>query len=88
MTGRAAAGPEPHNLSAISGSSAGCAEEDSTREPFIPGPHEQQKRDAPEPDAEEQPMVYCPNCSSRLSGLRCKLVCTRCGYYMSCSDYV
>lgn len=29
----------------------------------------------------------CPTCSARLSGHRCKLVCTQCGYYLSCADY-
>jgi hypothetical protein len=29
----------------------------------------------------------CPNCGGRLTGHRCKLVCGRCGYYMSCADY-
>jgi hypothetical protein len=29
----------------------------------------------------------CPTCSHRLSGHRCKLVCTQCGYYLSCADY-
>jgi hypothetical protein len=31
--------------------------------------------------------VYCPNCSSKLTSHRCKLICTGCGYYLSCADY-
>jgi len=51
-------------------------------------------RDAPQPQPEadgQQPpqhhSVYCPNCSSHLTGHRCKLICNRCGYYLSCADY-
>jgi hypothetical protein len=29
----------------------------------------------------------CPTCSHRLTGHHCKLICTNCGYYMSCADY-
>jgi len=29
----------------------------------------------------------CPTCSHRLTGHRCKLICTECGYYLSCADY-
>lgn len=43
-----------------------------------------------ETDGEHVPaeaMLYCPVCSTRLSQHKCKLVCPKCGYYMSCADY-
>ena len=40
--------------------------------------------EAPRP---EEAMLYCPVCSTKLVQSRCKLVCQRCGYYMSCADY-
>jgi hypothetical protein len=45
------------------------------------GEPEPQKKD------EDLPMLYCPRCNQRLSEMKCKLVCERCGYYMSCADY-
>jgi len=40
---------------------------------------------------ETQPVEHhsqvCPTCGHQLTGHRCKLVCTECGYYMSCADY-
>ncbi|OFW40496.1 MAG: hypothetical protein A3J28_02345 [Acidobacteria bacterium RIFCSPLOWO2_12_FULL_60_22] len=33
------------------------------------------------------PVEYCPNCAAKLMGRSCKLVCPRCGYFLSCSDY-
>jgi exosome complex RNA-binding protein Csl4 len=29
----------------------------------------------------------CPNCGAALEEKRCMLLCPRCHYYMSCSDY-
>jgi hypothetical protein len=34
-----------------------------------------------------EPSEYCPVCWTPLESHKCKLVCRRCGYYMSCSDY-
>lgn len=49
-------------------------------------PDDNQDRD-PQPRGEDEPMLYCPVCGTRLCELKCKLLCTRCGYYMSCADY-
>jgi hypothetical protein len=40
-----------------------------------------------QPATEELPMLYCPLCSTRLTVRQCKLLCEKCGYYMSCADY-
>jgi ribosomal protein S27AE len=42
-----------------------------------------------DPDARPVDHHYqiCPNCGHRLTGHHCKLVCTHCGYYLSCADY-
>jgi hypothetical protein len=37
--------------------------------------------------SETEPMLYCPVCSTRLAERKCKLLCEKCGYYMSCADY-
>jgi ribosomal protein S27AE len=48
---------------------------------------------SPEPQStdvqakKEEPMLFCPVCNQRLTEHRCKLVCGRCGYFMSCADY-
>ena len=36
---------------------------------------------------EDEPMLWCPVCATRLTSRHCKLVCEKCGYYMSCADY-
>ncbi|MBM3725367.1 MAG: hypothetical protein FJW40_08090 [Acidobacteria bacterium] len=37
---------------------------------------------------DEQPQLWCPVCDQRLEQRKCKLFCGRCGYYMSCADYI
>ena len=48
-----------------------------------------QTEDLPEQPkkAAENPMLYCPVCSQHLIQNHCKLVCEKCGYFMSCADY-
>ena len=41
----------------------------------------------PNPKDEHEPILYCPVCSTRLTARKCKLLCEKCGYYMSCADY-
>jgi len=53
---------------------------------------DEEKRGADQPvDAtrrsDEEPTLYCPVCSERLVQNHCKLVCEKCGYFMSCADY-
>jgi hypothetical protein len=52
----------------------------------MPEPASPSGRDSSAEPADE-PMLYCPRCNDKLSQHKCKLVCNRCGYYMSCADY-
>lgn len=47
---------------------------------------EPRKEPEPKPTAPDH-SVHCPNCSTRLTELKCKLLCKKCGYYMSCADF-
>ena len=53
-----------------------------------PAPERRQPDAPPARDATD-PMLVCPNCGSRLTERKCKLLCPNpiCGYYLSCSDF-
>jgi hypothetical protein len=40
----------------------------------------------PQPDPGEL-MLTCANCGAAMDERKCKLIC-RCGYFLSCSDYL
>jgi hypothetical protein len=35
----------------------------------------------------ELPLEFCPACWARLESRHCKMICPRCGYFMSCSEF-
>jgi hypothetical protein len=62
--------------------------------PYLPGdiPQVDSPAVAPQVESSAIPQIdhhcqICPTCSHRLTGHHCKLICTNCGYYLSCADY-
>ena len=41
----------------------------------------------PPPAKAQEAMQTCPNCGQRLVEHKCKLVCEKCGFFLSCSDF-
>jgi len=65
-------------------SQSGAAHLAGPDSPGIESPAQAPHAEAPQIDHHCQ---ICPTCSHRLTGHHCKLVCTNCGYYLSCADY-
>jgi len=53
----------------------------------LPLPEPAPDREDHDEESRDEPMLYCPVCSQRLISRKCKLLCERCGYFMSCADY-
>jgi hypothetical protein len=53
--------------------------------------HQRVKERDAAPGGERAPasdvMRTCPTCSAPLAEQHCKLVCSRCGFFLSCSDF-
>ena len=62
---------------------------------FVPDIATRTRVDLPQSSPQTAPVAapidhhsqICPTCGHRLTGHHCKLVCTQCGYYLSCADY-
>lgn len=56
---------------------------------LAPQPRESDSKPRQEPLLADPGAIVrvCPNCDAQLIERKCKLLCQRCGYYMSCADY-
>ena len=52
-----------------------------------PQPRLQQHTETKKPAPPEDHSIHCPVCSTRLTEMKCKLLCKKCGYFMSCADF-
>ena len=81
--GAASVYPETRRVEPEPGASVSSESAPGRAESKANGVNPEKDSAAPHEDASR----YCPVCSQRLVSRRCKLICTVCGYYMSCADY-
>lgn len=53
---------------------------------MVGGMDEGQPRKQAPPKVQET-MQTCPTCGERLREHKCKLICEKCGFFLSCSDF-
>jgi len=53
----------------------------------VPEPQTGETPPKSEKPGNEEAILFCPVCSTRLESRKCKLFCSLCGYYLSCADY-
>ena len=56
--------------------------------PPDPSPSSPEPASSPDvSDGSDARWLTCLACGARMEGRQCKLVCTKCGYFQSCSEF-
>ena len=66
---------------------ADCSSMSTDREDSCPPRQLPPEIDNPSGDIECEYWRWCPRCGHELHNEKCKLICPRCHYFLSCSDF-